>query len=300
VARTVGFTVDSHHHPVHATVTLTPAGQVTATVTGAADSARGWLETTAGTIVRTGDVVDGKVRLGGLVPGKAYRLYVTTGSNGGTDGTYGEVDLTAKAGPQTTAIALDRTTITLKGHAANAPGGTLQVHSQGTTLPPLTRSEQRIASSGAYEVHGLIPGRYAVTVFDESYKRVVSRPKALTLTASPAVVSKDYAAGPKAGAYTARFVSGSAPVHTVLGDAVNGSGDEATVLSLGTAGKAVADSLWPGTYRYQPKTFVNGGNYDVPAVDGPWWFGGISSSFVIRAGSTTNDGTIALHVHASL
>ena len=97
-----------------------------------------------------------------------------------------------------------------------------------------------------------------------------------------------------------RITDAPVTVHNVVGDAVNGTGDVATVLSEGSSGKAVADSLRPGTYRFQPKSFQSGGIYDVPALDGPWWFGGISSSFVIRAGATTNDGTIALHAHASL
>jgi hypothetical protein len=34
---------------------------------------------------------------------------------------------------------------------------------------------------------------------------------------------------------------------------------------------------------------------DVPVIDGPWWFGAVRHAFTVRAGRTTDDGTIPLH-----
>jgi hypothetical protein len=180
---------------------------------------------------------------------------------------------------------------------ANAPGGSITVGAQGAVLPPLSRSARNLPADGAYVVRGLIPGRYAVTVFDETYTRVTSRPVPLVLTAS---ATKSYSAGPRAGTYTVRFVSGAAPVIDIDGHAVDGRGDVAEVSTSGYGGTAVRDGLSAGTYRYDPASFRSGGSSDAPVQDGPWWFGGPTSAFTITAGRTTHDGTIALHVHAAL
>ena len=143
----------------------------------------------------------------------------------------------------------------------------------------------------------MIPAAYAVTVYPaHPAVRHASRPRALLLTRSTA---KDFAPGPRPGVYTARFVSGSAPIRNISGSAVDGAGDVATIFTLSANGRARNDSLRPGHYRYRAKSFSSGGNDDVPAVDGPWSFGPPSGSFRIRSGSTTDLGTIALHVHAA-
>jgi hypothetical protein len=297
--RTVSFTVDAARHAVTQNVRLQKAGHVTGTVAGPTvvldeQESDVWLETANHRVVRTGVVQkDGTYRLGGLRPGVAYTVYVLHGR-------YGAASFTATAGTLTRNIVPDRKALTLSGSAGPAAtGAEVLVTTSGGVLFELRRYSREIGSTGRYTVQGLIPGVYDVQVlFPGGSDRLTSRTTTVTLLAS---TTKTLAVGPIQGKYRARFVSGSAPIPHIDVTARNGAGDIAGIAPLrpNTAGRVEAQGLWAGTYRYLPSSFAyNLSDSNVPAVDGPWWFGALSSTFTIAAGRTTDDGTIALHVRA--
>jgi hypothetical protein len=166
-------------------------------------------------------------------------------------------------------------------------------------LPPLDRRFYREAGSTSYTVRGLIPGRF--TVHATGSATLDSRPKAITLTGSPSTVTQDLVLGPKPGRYTVRFVSGSAPIANIGITARDAAGDVTDIQTQGTSkGRATADGLRPGTWRYDTSSFGHAGETtNVPAADGPWWFGAVSRTFTVRAGRTTNGGTVALQVRST-
>jgi hypothetical protein len=192
-----------------------------------------------------------------------------------------------------------RRTLTLKGSIAGGPVASVVVRPAGSVLPVLDRRFQSDSGSTSYTVRGLIPGRYTVTI-QPSGDALSPRPKALTLAASPTTVVQNSAVGPKPGTYTVRFVSGAAPVQDVFVTAADGHGDVTEIVTGGTGGRATVRGLQAGTYRYVRSSFAASGDGNAPAADGPWWFGAVSRTFSVTAGRTTDDGTIALHVRATL
>jgi hypothetical protein len=99
-----------------------------------------------------------------------------------------------------------------------------------------------------------------------------------------------------------RFRSGSAPAQRTGAQARSTAGD---LIGFGTSagytatGRATAAGLRPGTYSYLPSSFRSAAFWDAPVSDGPWWFGAVARTFTVTAGRTTDDGTIALHVHGT-
>lgn len=299
--RTVPFTVDAAHHAVTKNVTLQKAGHVTGTVTGTKGlETEVWLETEDHRVIRSDAGSGGAYALGGLRPGTKYTVYAVE-PGGQADPRYGSASFTATAGTLTRDIAIDTKTLTLSGTLVG--GGSLRLRTHGDMVPQRERfsTGNPLESTGPYEVGGLIPGTYDVVRFPGPGNRLFGRDTTLTLTRS---TLKDFGQTPKGGTYRVRFMSGSAPVPHVYAEARNGSGDVASISTsyrsnTNRTGRAVADSLWPGTYRYTASSFARGQPEDnVPTVDGPWWFGVSSSTFTITSGRTTDDGTIALHVRA--
>ena len=295
--RTVSFTVDAARHAVTQNLRLQKAGHVTGTVAGSPvdlDELQSdvFLETADHRVVRTALVQkDGTYRLGGLRPGVAYTVYVLHGR-------YGAASFTATAGTLTRNIVPDKKALTLSGSAGPAAaGGEVRVTASGGVLFGLHRLSREIGSTGQYTVEGLIPGVYDVDILPAGGSATpISRAITVTLVAS---TTKTLAVGPKRGAYRVRFMSGSAPIRHIVATARNGAGDIARIgpSRPDPVGRVEAQDLWPGTYRYVPSSFADSDG-NVPAVDGPWWFGAISRTFTIAAGRTTDDGTIALHVRA--
>jgi hypothetical protein len=285
------FSVGAARAPVTVDASVLPAGHVSGTVAGlgGAEFGRVWLEDATHAIVRTrgtGPAPARAYRLGGLVPGKTYTVYSAT------DSKYGTATFTAIAGTVRRSVTVNKATLTLRGVAAGAARGTVSLNAQGPALPRFGRGG-KVDTANHYVVRGLLPAAYTVRVTPADLRvRLASRAQRLTLTAS---ISKDLAAGPRPGVYTARFVSGAAPVTTgnsELGGASSAAGGRAT-FSTGADGRARIDTLQPGVYRYQPTW-----PFAVPAIDGPWWFGAPSGGFTISSGRTTDVGTVALHVHA--
>lgn len=302
---TAEVTVSATHSPVRTDFALRKAGHVTGTVTGTGGrETQVWLETTDHRMIRAGAVTGGTYSLGGLRPGTAYTVYAV-GTGVAQDSRYGSASFTATAGTSTRDLTMSTRTSTLSGTLTG--GGWVRLRTHGDVLPQLeftsTLHSEILQSTGRYVVRGLIPGTYDVLRFPGPGNRLVARTSVLTLTGS---TTKDFGLTPRPGTYRVRFVSGSAPVHSVSVVARDAAGDEAGISttaddSANRTGRAVAAGLWPGTYRYSPASFARSfasNDDNVPVVDGPWWFGAISSSFTIRSGGTTDDGTIALHVRA--
>ena len=289
------FRVDAKHDDRTVDLALTAAGHVTGTVHTTASS-RVYVEDATKHVVRVG-IVDRDTHgfaVGGLTPGATYRLYAVAASGSAAAATYDAVTVTATTNTQTRDLTPSTPALTLSGRVPRATGGEVAVSAAGSVLPRFGASGT-ISQSGAYTVHGLIPGAYAVTTLATG--RMQSRPSALTLAAS---AKHDAARGALAGGYRVRFVSGSAPTRRIQATATDSAGDRIDLNAYPLNGRAEAAVVHPGTYSLLATSFRASNGYDVPAADGPWWFGAPKHAFTVRSGATTNDGTIALHVHASL
>lgn len=297
VPKTLSITVAADHATLTKDVTLTPAGRLRGRVSDPSFT-RVWLEDADRQVVRVTEIrtTTGEYSFGGMRPGRTYTAYATSRDH---PQKYGSVTVTATTGTLRRAIAITKSTLTLRGHATNAAGGQLAVEAL-PILWPRSVFGGGVDASGNYVVRGLIPGRYRITVSaPESARRVDSRPSRLTLTAS---TTKDFAAGPRASAYTARFLSGSAPAQRVLVQARSSGGDLfsfSTSVSRTATGRVTVKDLRPGTYSYLASSFRLAAFYDAPVSDGPWWFGAVASTFTLSAGRTTDDGTFAVHVRST-
>jgi hypothetical protein len=293
------FTVDPEQEAVRMDIGPEQVGRVTGRVTGSeVYDTRVWLETDDRTFVRVVEVANGSYRIGGLQPGTHYSVHAL-GSSTLRDPPWGTASFVATAGVTRQDIAMDRRALTLSGTVS---GGGVLLRSHGPAEPPLEASSTafgpELRSTGRYVVRGLVPGVYDV---ERSEGSGSSAAGTVTVT-GPTTLSFDDGAEP--GAYRARFVSGSAPIRLITARAHDAAGHEAYLStdgrsSVAGSGVVAVSGLPAGTYRYSPSSFAAHVPADgnAPAVDGPWWFGGIASTFTIRAGRTTDDGTIALHAH---
>ncbi|HET6824276.1 MAG TPA: hypothetical protein VFH64_00005, partial [Amnibacterium sp.] len=230
----------------------------------------------------TADPGDGHYSLGGLVPGTGYLVYAVSRPGDLSAATYaGGSGVATQSGTQVD-LVLDTPALTLSGNITGAAGGSVAV---GDTLT-LSRSAPA-DSSGGYTVAGLVPATYAVTVTTTG--RLGSTPVAVDVTAS---TTQDLAPGPKPATYKAWFISSGAGIPRVLGTAATADGATMAIRSPGRNGHVTVTGLRPGTYSYQPETFLG----LVPCDDGPWWFAPPTGSFTLRDGSTTDVGPVVLHV----
>ena len=265
---------------------LQQAGRITGTVVGAGgepvqvvaedEVTRQILRST------TADPGDGHYSLGGLVPGTGYLVYAVSRPGDLSAATYaGGSGVATQSGTQVD-LVLDTPALTLSGNITGVAGGSVAV---GDTLT-LSRSAPA-DSSGGYTVAGLVPATYAVTVTTTG--RLGSTPVAVDVTAS---TTQDLAPGPKPATYKAWFISSGAGIPRVLGTAATADGATMAIRSPGRNGHVTVTGLRPGTYSYQPETFLG----LVPCDDGPWWFAPPTGSFTLRDGSTTDVGPVVLHV----
>jgi hypothetical protein len=272
--------VDAHRDDVARDITLDTAGHVAGTL-----SAPGTVvvETDDHTIVRYGSTETPAFDLGGLIPGTHYTVFTRAGADAQT--TYRSADFTATSGSVTPSDYVAHPTLTLSGTAAGATGGF--VRAAGALIH--VGSGATIGKTGHYSMAGLLPAQYDVVA--SATGRRDGRAAVVTLTTD---TTQALAVGVKGATYRARFDSGSALVSQVELEARTAAGDNFSINQISNPSFTElpnAGGLAAGTYHYVKQT------PGVPAADGPWWFGPISGSVKLKAGSTTNVGTIALHVH---
>lgn len=271
---------------VEADAALQAAGRITGTVSGVGDGIGVQVvaeDLTTRQILRS-DTADatGRYSLGGLTPGTKYRVYAVSRPSDLAVATYAAGSgIATQAGTQVD-LVLDSPAITLTGRISGATGGSVTV-GDSTTLTRSTTAD----STGGFTVAGLVPAAYPITV--TSPGRLVSTPVALDITTS---TSQDLSPGPRPATYKAWFISGGAGIPRVLGAATTTDGTSLTIPPPGKDGHVTVDQQRPGTYSYDPTSFLG----LVPCADGPWWFDPPTGTFTLRDGSTTDVGPVVLHV----
>ena len=267
---------------------LQEAGRITGTVGGAGGVPVQVVAEDVATrqILRstTADVTSGSYSLGGLVPGKQYRVYAVSKPDDLAVASYaGGTGVATQSGTRVD-LVLDTPALTLTGTINGGTGGTVVV-GDGSTLSRSASAD----SAGGYTVTGLVPAAYPVTVSTPG--RLASAPVALDVTTS---TTQDLAPGPKPATYKAWFISSGAGIPRVVGSAATTDGSEMAVRPPGRDGHVTVRGLRPGVYSYQPESFLG----LVPCGDGPWWFAPPVGTFTLRDGGTTDVGPVVLHVKA--
>lgn len=265
-------------------VDLRPAGSVTGRSVGA-PGARVVLQSSSGRVLRVEDAADGRTfSLGGLVPGRAYRL-VALGD--GSSARFGTASFTATDGATPVGdIELARRTTVLRGSVDGATGGTVLAETAGSAAtPPLSA---RIGADGSYRLPGLTPGRWRVRA--EVPGHLPGTLAGLTI-GSRASARLDPVIGSQAAAFRAVFRAG-VPGVRIDGEVVDADGYRVAVSGPEGDGRVAVGGLRAGRYRFA------GFDRTVPTRDGPWWFAPPRASFTLTPGRTTDIGAVPLRIRA--
>ena len=237
-------------------------------------------------VVRVATVgTDGAYDVGGLQPGKRYRVYGLTQPD----------DLTLAQMGGATAIA--RTTASVADIIVNQPATTLTGTVSGTTSGHVVIGDDALLSqtstidrSGAYALHGLVPGAYPVVVTTAG--REASVPVGVVAGSAQPVI--DLQPGPMAATFKGWFITSGAGVPVITGTATDADGHQVVFGPQTSNGHVAISGLDPGTYTYDADSFRG----TAPTVDGPWYYLPPTGGFTLSDGATTDVFAIVLHVKA--
>jgi hypothetical protein len=243
-------------------------------------------EASSGRIVRTAATgADGGYSMGGLVPGRHYRLYAITEPDDPSLAEMGGTTAVATAAGATADIVISEPALTLTGTVSDATGGTVAAGDAA-----LLRRTAKIDSSGAYALQGLVPAAYPVVVTVP--KRKASQPVGVVVDAADRVA--DLHAGPRPAVFKGWFIASGAGIPVVTGAAVDDTGDRVQFGPQTNDGRVRVTGLDPGTYEYDADAFRG----TVPAVDGPWFYVPPTGTFSLSDGATVDVGPIVLRVRS--
>jgi hypothetical protein len=267
-------------------VALEPAGRIRGRVTGGSEGVPVQVvaeDTTTHQVLRSAHADGaGVYSLGGLVPGRPYQVYAVDRPDDLGVATFAGGHVVATTKGAALDLSLETPALTLTGRLGG--GGSVVVGD-----PDAFSRSALTDKTGEYRVAGLVPGAYPVQA--TTTDRLPGDPVVVDLTDS---ASRDLGAGPRPATYKAWFISGGAAVEHVHGTASAADGNVVRIGPLLPAGNARVTHLAPGTYSYDPASFLG----TVPAADGPWWFGPPAGTFTLRDGATTDVGPVVLHVYA--
>lgn len=229
---------------------------------------------------------DGAYTLRGLQPNQHYTVWAVTQPDDATLATMGSTSAFASTSTTGVDITLSRPALSVTGTISGSTAG------QVTIGDDVFSRSAALDASGAYTVHGLIPGAFPVT--DAVSGRLVSDPVALVLARTPVSTTLDLQPGPRAATFTGWFISAGAGVPLILGTATDADGDVVRLGPKSRSGVVTVTGQRPGTYSYDQDSFAG----TVPAVDGPWWFAAPIGSFTLRDGAVLSTEPVVLHVRA--
>jgi hypothetical protein len=265
------------------------AGRLTGyvTVAGATDAANVQVvveeEATERVVRATTTTADGRYDVGGLQPGKRYRVYAVTRPEDPTQAQMGHGTAVARPTAALVDIIVDEPALTLSGTVSNASNGRVVVGDS-----QLMQRTSAIDESGAYSVQGLVPGAFPVTV--STANRETSQPAGVVVSDAQPVV--DLQAGPQSATFKGWFISSGAGVPVVTGTATDATGAMVTFGPSTKDGHVAISDLTPGAYTYDQESFRG----TAPTADGPWYYTAPTGGFTLSDGATTDVLAVVLHI----
>ncbi|RIX28783.1 carboxypeptidase-like regulatory domain-containing protein [Amnibacterium setariae] len=293
VPETFSVTVPDVLGDVGVATEVEAAGRIAGRVTdpdpaagGTSAGVRVVVEETSGRIVRAATASsDGRYSVGGLEPGRSYRIYAVTEPEDPSLARMGEAVTVAGTTATTADVVITQPAVTLSGTVANGTSGRVQVGDAA-----LLQRAATIAASSAYTVEGLVPGAYPVVV--DAGTRTASQPVGVIVRSGQNAV--DLQAGPNPAVFKGWFISSGAGVPEITGKADGPNGAAVRFGPRTNGGRVEIPGLVPGTYEYDADSFRG----SAPAVDGPWFYLPPTGTFTLSDGATTDVQAIVLHVRA--
>jgi hypothetical protein len=226
---------------------------------------------------------DGRYDVGGLQPGKRYRVAAVTQPADPTLAEMGGATAVARTTASVADVIIDQPALTLSGTVSGTTSGRVVVGDAA-----LLQRTGTIDTSGAYVLRGLVPGAYPVVVTTGG--REASQPVGVVVSGTQRVVALQ--PGPKPATFKGWFISSGAGVPVITGTATDGTGDVVRFGPQTTGGHVAIGALDPGTYLYDAHSFRG----TAPTMDGPWYYAPPAGGFALSDGATTDVGPIVLHV----
>ncbi|MBW4042248.1 MAG: hypothetical protein HIU86_08995 [Acidobacteria bacterium] len=231
--------------------------------------------TTAGT--------NGRYDVGGLQPGRRYRVYAVTQPTDPTLALMGGTTAVARTTAAVADVIVGQPALNLAATVSGVTSGRVVI---GDTA--LLQRTGTIDASGAAVLPGLVPGAYPVVVTTAG--REASQPVGVVLSASQQAAALQ--PGPKPATFKGWFINSGGGVPVITGTATDTTGDVVRFGPQTTDGHVAIGALDPGTYTYDAESFRG----TAPTVDGPWYYTPPTGGFTLNDGATTDVGPIVLHV----
>ena len=226
---------------------------------------------------------DGRYDIGGLQPGRRYRVSAVTQPADPTLAQMGEATAVARTTASVADVIVDQPALTLSGTVSGVTSGRVVIGDAA-----LLQRTATIDASGGYALRGLVPGAYPVVVTTAG--REASQPVGVVVSGTQPVV--DLQPGPKPAVFKGWFINSGAGVPVITGIATDGSGGVVRFGPQTSGGHVAIGELNPGTYTYDAASFRG----TVPTTDGPWYYLPPTGGFTLSDGATTDVGPIVLHV----